>query len=97
MIERVVELRTGILIGVVLALLAFPMVWLGFGELRMAAAVTLALAAASIVASTLGLLLPSLLARFRFDPAYGIGPLATIVQDVLTLLIYFACVSVIVL
>ena len=31
------------------------------------------------------------------DPAYGSGPLATIVQDVLSLLIYFACVSVIVL
>ncbi|WP_426149187.1 magnesium transporter [Polaromonas sp. DSR2-3-2] len=91
------ELRTGILIGMVLALLAFPMVWLVFDELRLAAAVTLALAAASIVASTLGLLLPWLLARFKFDPAYGSGPLATIVQDVLSLLIYFACVSVIVL
>ncbi|MBI5908069.1 MAG: magnesium transporter, partial [Burkholderiales bacterium] len=91
------ELRTGILVGLVLALLAFPMVWLVFGELRLAAAVALALAAASIVASTLGLLLPWLLTRFGFDPAYGSGPLATIVQDVLSLLIYFACVSVIVL
>ncbi len=45
------ELRTGLLIGTVLALLAFPMVWLVFGELRLAAAVTLALAGASIVAS----------------------------------------------
>lgn len=51
------ELRTGILIGTVLALLAFPMVWLVFGELLLAAAVTLALAAASIVASTLSLLI----------------------------------------
>lgn len=91
------ELRTGILIGMVLALLAFPMVWLVFGELRLAAAVTLALAAASIVASTLGLLLPWLLTRFDFDPAYGSGPLATIVQDVLSLLIYFSCISLIVL
>lgn len=91
------ELRTGLLIGVVLALLAFPMVWLVFGEPRLAAAVTLALAGASIVASVLGLLLPWLLARFGTDPAYGSGPLATIVQDVLSLLIYFGCVSVIVL
>ena len=68
-----------------------------FDELQLAAAVALALAAASIVASTLGLLLPWLLSRFQFDPAYGSGPLATIVQDVLSLLIYFACVSVIVL
>ena len=90
------ELRTGMLIGVVLALLAFPMIWLVFGEARLAIAVTLALAGASIVASVLGLVLPWLLGRFGSDPAYGSGPLATIVQDVLSLLIYFGCVSVIV-
>jgi magnesium transporter len=91
------ELRTGLLIGAVLALLAFPMIWLVFGEPRLAFAVTLALAGASIVASVLGLVLPWLLARTGSDPAYGSGPLATIVQDVLSLLIYFACVSAIVL
>lgn len=91
------ELRTGLLVGLVLALMAFPMVWLVFGELRLAAAVTLALAGASALASVLGLLLPWLLARVGSDPAYGSGPLATIVQDVLSLLIYFACVSAIVL
>lgn len=66
-------------------------------ELHLAAAVALALAGASVVASVLGLLLPWLLARFGSDAAYGSGPLATIVQDVLSLLIYFGCVSVIVL
>jgi magnesium transporter len=91
------ELRTGVLIGVVLGLLAFPLIWVVFGELHLAAAVALALAGASVVASVLGLLLPWLLARFGSDPAYGSGPLATIVQDVLSLLIYFGCVSVIVL
>jgi len=91
------ELRTGALIGLVLALAALPMVWLVFGEWRLAAAVALALGAASLVASLLGLALPWLLGRLGSDPAYGSGPLATIVQDVLSLLIYFACVSVIVL
>jgi magnesium transporter len=91
------ELRSGLLIGSVLALLALPMVWLAFGEPRLAAAVALSLAGASVVASVLGLLLPWLLARFGSDPAYGSGPLATIVQDVLSLLIYFGCVTAIVL
>jgi magnesium transporter len=91
------ELRTGLLIGSVLALLALPMVWGVFGELRLAVAVALALAGASIVAAVLGLLLPWLLARLGSDPAYGSGPLATIVQDVLSLLIYFGCVTAIVL
>jgi magnesium transporter len=90
------ELRTGALIGMVLALIAWPMVWLAFGDAALATAVTLALAGASLVASLLGLLLPWALARLGTDPAYGSGPLATIVQDVLSLLIYFGFVSVIV-
>ena len=71
------------------AVLAWPLVWLGFGDARLATTVTVALAASSLVASSLGLLLPWLLAQLGSDPAYGSGPLATIVQDVLTLAIYF--------
>jgi magnesium transporter len=89
------ELRTGALIGGVLALIAWPMVWLAFGDADLALAVTLALVAASLLASLLGLLLPWALARLGTDPAYGSGPLATIVQDVLSLLIYFGSVSLI--
>ncbi len=91
------ELRTGLLVGGVLALLALPMVWFAFGEPRLAVAVALALAGASVVVSVLGLVLPWLLARLGTDPAYGSGPLATIVQDVLSLLIYFGSVTAIVL
>ena len=87
------ELRTGMLIGVLLSLLAFPLVWAGFGDLWLATAVAGSLAAASAVAAVLGLSLPWLLQRAGLDPAYGSGPLATIVQDVLSLLIYFGCAS----
>ncbi len=87
------ELRTGLLLGLALGGLALPAVWAVFGEFRLALAVALALGAASVLASLLGLMLPWLLGRLRLDPAYGAGPLATIVQDVLSLLIYFACVS----
>lgn len=91
------ELRTGALIGGVLALAALPLVGWVFDDAHLAAAVALALAAASLVASSLGLLLPWALGRLGGDPAYGSGPLATIVQDLLSLLIYFGCVSLIVL
>ncbi|MCU0968588.1 MAG: magnesium transporter [Rubrivivax sp.] len=91
------ELRTGALIGLVLAALALPMVWAVFGEIRLAVAVALALGAASTIAAMLGLVLPWLLSRLRLDPAYGSGPLATIIQDVLSLLIYFGFVSIVVL
>ncbi len=91
------ELRTGLLMGMVLGALAFPLVWGGFGPLRLAAAVALALGIACMLASLLGLAMPALLQRLGADPAYGSGPIATIIQDVLSLAIYFACVSAIVL
>lgn len=87
------ELRTGLLLGAVLAAVAFPLTWWVFDQQALAMAVALALAGASAAASMLGLLLPWLLHRLDIDPAYGSGPLATIIQDVLTLLVYFGSVS----
>lgn len=51
---------------------------------------TLSLVVAGAVATTMGLVLPGVLARSGRDPAFGSGPLATIIQDTLSLLIYFA-------
>jgi len=91
------ELRTGLLIGAGLALVTLPLVWLAFGDLQLALAVAGALAGASTAATSIGILFPWLLGRFGLDPAYGSGPLATIIQDVLTLLVYFGAMSAIVL
>jgi magnesium transporter len=83
------ELGTGILIGATLGLLAYPLVWLAFGSAALAATVAISLVAASSVATIIGLLLPWLFAKFGYDPALGSGPVGTVVQDVLSLLIYF--------
>ena len=87
------ELRTGLLMGVTLAALALPAVWLAFGQVSLAIAVAVALLAAGAVATTVGLLLPWLLWRSGRDPAYGSGPLATVIQDLLSILIYLSIVS----
>jgi magnesium transporter len=87
------ELGTGVLIGLTLGALAYPLVWLAFGSMALAATVAIALVAASSVATTIGLLLPALFSRLGFDPALGSGPLATVIQDVVSLLIYFAVAS----
>lgn len=87
------ELRTGLLIGLALAGVTFPAVWLVFADLRLACAVSGALMLAGVIATGIGLLLPWLLARFGRDPAFGSGPLATVIQDLLTLLVYFGFIS----
>jgi magnesium transporter len=83
------ELRTGVVIGVVLAALALPAIAVVV-DLRLGIAVAIAILAAGSFATTIGLLLPWVLHRSGIDPAFGSGPLATIIQDVASLVIYFA-------
>lgn len=91
------EMRTGLIIGLTLAALSFVPIWLWFGDMDLALAVAVALLAAGAVATTVGMLFPWVLARLGRDPAFGSGPMATIVQDVLSLVIYFVTISVLVL
>jgi magnesium transporter len=87
------ELSTGVLIGLPLGLVALLAAYLAFGDGRLALAVGLAILIAGSVATTCGLLLPWLLSHMGFDPAFGSGPVATVIQDVLSLLIYFGIVA----
>jgi magnesium transporter len=41
------------------------------------------------VATLVAMVLPYVLHRLGRDPAFGSGPLATVVQDLLSILIYF--------
>jgi magnesium transporter len=88
------ELLTGMLIGLCLIALVFPTTLVSFGDIRLAAAVAAAVGMAGLVACAIGLVLPWFLSRIGRDPAFGSGPVATIIQDVVSLLIYFAAVAV---
>jgi magnesium transporter len=83
------ELAAGLLIGLVLGGLAFLGVLAVYDDVRLALAVGIAILVAGGIASTVGLVLPWVLARLGADPAFGSGPVATIIQDVLSLLTYF--------
>jgi magnesium transporter len=80
---------TGALIGLTLGLLSVLGVWATFGNLTVGVGVGLSLFAGGTLASGIGLLLPWGLSRLNIDPAFGSGPVATILQDALTILIYF--------
>jgi magnesium transporter len=90
------ELKTGFYLGIALAAVVFPFIGLAFNA-QLAIAVSVALICASCVATGIGLLLPSILSRLGKDPAYGSGPVATIVQDLLSLLIYLSVISLLIL
>lgn len=84
------EVLTGLVVGLVIGLVTFPAVMLAFGSADLAAAVALALLAACGMATFVAMTLPWLMTRAGRDPAFGSGPLATVVQDLLSLVIYFA-------
>jgi magnesium transporter len=89
------EVSTGSIVGVVLGLLALPLAYLGFQDAGLAVAVAIAVAVAAALATSCGLLFPWLLSRFGADPAFGSGPVATVIQDVLSILIYFSVLQVV--
>ena len=84
------ELLTGIAIGVALGLAAYPLVWWRWHDADLALAVALALFGACSTATIAAMTLPWVLASTGADPAFGSGPLATVVQDLLSILIYFS-------
>ncbi|WP_024876713.1 magnesium transporter [Saccharomonospora piscinae] len=90
------ELVTGVLIGVSLAAAAAALtLWL-WGDGQVAVAVGIALMAACSIATVVAMILPWLLSRLGVDPVYGSGPLATVVQDLLSILVYLAAATAVV-
>lgn len=88
------EVLTGLFVGVLLGGTMWPVAGVMTGDWMLAAAVAVALLAASTIATVVALALPWLLERLGKDPAFGSGPLATVVQDLLSIAIYLAAVTV---
>jgi magnesium transporter len=82
------EALTGAIIGVLLSLAIFPLALVVTEETRLASIVSLALLASTSIATVVAVSLPSLMQRLAIDPAFGSGPLATVVQDILSISIY---------
>ena len=90
------ELITGVLIGALIGLAFFVFALVGWGDADVALAVALALTASCSIATSVATVLPRLLSRFGSDPAFGSGPLATIIQDLLSIAVYLAIATAIV-
>lgn len=87
------EAATGTILGVDVSAMFLPFILVGWDDGEVAVAVALALAAACAVATLVAILLPWALSRRGRDPAFGSGPLATVIQDLLSILVYVAVAS----
>jgi magnesium transporter len=90
------ETAAGVVIGLAIALIAGPLVLWRWGNADLALGVGLALFGACSIATVVAVALPLLLDRLGADPAFGSGPLATVIQDLLSILIYLGVVTTIV-
>jgi magnesium transporter len=83
------ELRVGLLLGAVMAIVAFGRAWLlGVGP-DVGAVVALTILAICLWSATVAAVLPLLLRRLRIDPAVVSAPLITTLVDGTGLIIYF--------
>jgi magnesium transporter len=84
------ELLTGLAIGATLGAIAGPLVWLRWGDPGVALSVGLSVLTACSTATVAAMALPWLFEMLDLDPAFGSGPLATVVQDVLSIWIFLS-------
>jgi magnesium transporter len=84
------ELLAGLCMGALIATGFFPFALIGWGDEGVAFGVALALFASCSIATIVAMALPGLFQRLGYDPAFGSGPLATVIQDLLSIAVYFA-------
>jgi len=82
------ELLTGLAIGLALAAGFYPFALWQWDNGSVAMAVAVALVAACSTATIVALALPWAFQKLGYDPAFGSGPLATVIQDIVSLVIY---------
>jgi magnesium transporter len=87
------EILSGIIIGIILGLLSFLLCIISGFEPRVGLVLLFSMSLTGIFSSLTGVFLPWTISKFGYDPAFGSGPLATILQDILSLLVYLLSVK----
>jgi magnesium transporter len=90
------EASLGVLIGLTIGGAAWMGLWLLDGRGHVASVVALTILCSSIVATLIASLLPWMLDRMDIDPAMASGPVATVLQDLLSVAIYLGIATAII-
>lgn len=81
-------------LGILLASAMYIFARISSGQLEIALTVATAMFLTILLAGLVAVAIPWLLIRLKRDPALGAGPFATVIQDILSLVVYFAVASV---
>lgn len=83
--EIKIGLSIGVVLGVIISVISY---WWG-GSAVIGIILGLSIFITNLVAVIVAMFLPWLFSKFRLDPAFASGPFATVIQDILSLVIYF--------
>ncbi len=81
-------------IGICFAFLLFGASMIFYGHLQVSAVLGVSLFAAIVSSVFTGLIIPQFFSALKMDPANGSGPIATIIQDILSIIIYLSVATV---
>jgi magnesium transporter len=82
------EVLAGLVIGATLGLVTVPLVWWHWRDAALALSMGVSVFAASSTSTAAAMLMPACLSALKLDPAFGSGPLATVLQDLISIWIY---------
>lgn len=91
------EVGLGTFLGILFGTITWSFTYIVFNSFETALSVGLAMAVTMATAPILALIVPTILKREHKDPAVGSGPFVTIIQDFLSLFIYFVIATIILL
>lgn len=90
--------RQAVIVGIIALIVSFLLFLLSlswYGDQLVSLVLSIALFAAIVSSLLSGLTIPFLFHRLKLDPANASGPIATIIQDLLSVIVYFAVASII--
>lgn len=88
------EALVGFFLGLIIAGFIFLFAYILFRDFKLAAVVGLSLFVTIFLSVYLAVLIPICLIKLKKDPSVGSGPFATVLQDILSISIYFAIATV---
>ena len=86
------QMTIGFFIASIISVLMFSSIFLFYNVSRIALIISLASFITLIITSFTALIITFLIVRLKFDPALGSGPIATIISDLTSVVIYFIIV-----